>query len=297
MEVSRTVVLPSEDILVTLAPRNFLESVEKALAEEDPRIEIVDALPFRDSAFPEGGWTLAQLAAAENCARLRERTGVDTVVLVGPLETESGQLRGPYIWPAGVGQSRSESTLSAILIDLERSALACQVDVSAAGKYTVMSWGWTVPVIPLTESGALHGMAQSLSEEIRKLTDREHPRVVVLAAEAARLWKPIGAGGWTALAGTGTADDPLVFRVFDVCGLSDARLTLQNAFDRATELYGSEDYPSAYQCFGFVVAAGSATSPLVADARHYREFIKNAGLVHDLPDETRRWEPGAHPDD
>jgi len=297
LEVSDSVVLPSEDILVTLGPRSFLESLEKALTDESSRIEIADALSFRDAAFPEGGWTLAQLLAPGNCDRVRQQTGVDVVVLFGPLETESSRLRGPYIWPAGVGQATTESTLSAVLIDLESNDLVCQVDVTARGKYTLMSWGWTVPVLPMTESGAIAGMMRTLAEEIRRRTAADHPRVVLLAAEATRLWKPIGEGGWTMIAGSGANDDPFVYRVFDFCGLPDGQVTLQSAFDRAMELYRSEDYSNADQCFDFVIDAGSADSTLVAEARRYREFMKSAGLLHETPSETGLWEPEAHPDD
>ena len=58
-EVSKTekVVLPAEEILLTLGPRNFLHTMEEALDEVDPDLDIVDGLKFRDTAFPEGGWT------------------------------------------------------------------------------------------------------------------------------------------------------------------------------------------------------------------------------------------------
>jgi hypothetical protein len=300
---SDTVVLPAEDILLTVGPRNFLELMQAALLEIDPGLEVVDGFRFRDAAFPEGGWKLAQLLISDTRERLRRDLPVDYLLLFSPMQFEDKGVEGPNTLtlgipvPAGVGQVDEESTLSGVIIDLSTGRLVSQVDVTAAGSTSFAIWIiLAVGTYPETGKSAMKGMARALATEIRGHSKDAHPRVVLMAAEAERLWKPIGAGGWAVLDSASDVSEEQHYRVFGFCGLQDDVITLQGAFDRAMDYYRDEKYRDAYGCFQFVVDAGAGSAILVADARRYINFMINAGLItayeHSREADEEFWSPG-----
>jgi hypothetical protein len=296
-----TVVLPSADILVTVGSRKFLEAMEKSITKQDPDIEIVDAVAFRDVAFPAGNWYLNALLTPASCERIQQAMAVDFLLLFGPLEETQGGIRGAHLMhenlgaplPFGIGRMDAEATLSALVIDLKAGEIVCQVDVSAEGTATIISYVYSLVPYPNTDDSAMDGIAEELVEEIREHTDQSRPRVVLMTAEAAQLWKPIGTGGWTLVEGADAATGEPVYRVFGICGLADDRITLQAAFDRATGFYHDETYVVARDCFQFVADAGGDQPVLASEARRYLDFMFSANLV-DKPaaaDGPERWEP------
>jgi hypothetical protein len=42
-------------IYITVGPRELIDNVSKRIVKQNPNIEIVDPLTFRDTAFPAGG--------------------------------------------------------------------------------------------------------------------------------------------------------------------------------------------------------------------------------------------------
>jgi hypothetical protein len=291
------VILPAEDILLTRGPRRFLEMMEEAVVDADPDIQIVDGMRFRDTAFPEGGWTLAQLQTQATRERLQQALAMDYLLLFGPLEYDHGSVEGPNTLTmgipvgAGVGQVDEQSTLSGLVIDLATGRVVSQVDVTAAGSTSFAIWIIVaVGTAPDTGESAIKGMARALATEVRGHTAKPRPRVALLAAEAALLWKPIGSGGWTRVY---VGDGVPIFHVFGKCGLVDAQVSLEQAFDRAMGLYVAEAWEASYDCFGFVREAGG-DSHLVDEARQHMEFMVGAGLVKE-PEasevEEDQWQP------
>jgi hypothetical protein len=299
---SETAVLPAEEILLTLGPRAFLEQMEQAIGEADPGIEIADALAFRDTAFPEGDWSLAQLLTAESCERIQRQMPVDYLLLFGPLQQQEGSLKGPNFMtlgmplPFGLGTAESKSTLSAVVIDLKVGEIVCQIDVSAEGSTSFVAWVYIVGTYPATGDSAAQGLAEELVAEIREISGEEHPSVVLMAAEASQLWKPIGAGGWTRI--EPRDGGPVYYRLFGVCGEADGTLTLSQAYGRARKYYEVQDYPAAHECFQFVIEAGNDHT-LVGDAQRHISFMRDTGLIptEDQAPTTapQEWTPGGGP--
>lgn len=306
-EESATVVLPAEDILVTVGARKFLAAMEKAITEQDPDIEIVDAVAFRDVAFPAGGWTLTALLTPASCERIQQEMAVDFLLLFGPLEQNLSGIKGAHLMhenlgaplPFGVGRMDAEATLSAVVIDLKAGEIVCQVDVSAEGTATIISYVYSLVPYPNTDDSAMDGMAEELAEEIREHTDQSRPRVVLMTAEAAQLWKPIGTGGWTRVEGVDAATGEPVYRVFGICGLADDRITLKAAFDRAMAFYQDASYAAARDCFQFVADAGGDQPALAGEAQRYLDFMFSANLVDKrVPgDGAERWQPSGAADE
>lgn len=200
IEETDTVVLPAEEILVTVGSRRFLASMEKAIAKDHPDIQILDALTFRDAAFPTGGWTLKEFLTPASCGRVQQQLAVDYLVLFGPLKLDEGGIRGPHMMnenlggplPLGVGQADYEATLSAVLIDLKTADVVCQVDVSAEGTARFVSYVYSFISYPKTVQSAVAGMARHLAATIAAHSEATRPRVVLMSAEATQFWAPIG---------------------------------------------------------------------------------------------------------
>lgn len=295
---SAEAVLPAEEILLTVGPRQFLDTMQEALQDVDPDLDIVEGMTFRDTAFPNGGWTLAEMLTPAGRERVRRELAMDYLLLFGPLQYESGDLEGPNTLAigmpvaAGFGQVDEESTLSGLIVDLSDGTVVSQVDVTATGSTSFAVW-IIVAVGTYAETGesAVHGMASALATEIRGHSDKPQPRIALLAAEAARLWKPIGAGGWTRVASDNGVP---VFHVFNECGLEDAQISLQLAYDRAMGLHQAEAWDAAYACFKFVAEAGGE-SELGADARSRMNTMVEAGLVQaparDEEKDREKWRP------
>ena len=49
------------DTLVTVGPRVALEKVSERIEKKNSKVEVIDPILFRDSAFPQGGWQLEEL--------------------------------------------------------------------------------------------------------------------------------------------------------------------------------------------------------------------------------------------
>ena len=276
--------LGAGEILLTRGPRQFLQSMESALSEADPGLVIADGTTFRDAAFPDGGWTLAEMLTPAARQRVRQPLSVDYLLLFGPLQhthgdgggTDTISLEMPVA--AGVGQPEEESTLSGLIVDLATGNIVSQVDVTAAGSSAFAIW-IIVAAGTDADSGenAMKGMSSARGTEIRGHSASSHPGIVLLAAEAARLWQPAGAGGWERIdPGDGGAP---YYHVFGTCGLEDGQISLQQAFDRAMGLYQAEAWEAAYDCFGFVGEAGEDDSALAQEARQRRAFMRDNGLV------------------
>jgi hypothetical protein len=74
----------ANDILLSVGPRELLESISREIKASHENIEIIDGELFRDTAFPEGGWRLGQLLEPSTCNRVQQQLNIDYLVIVGP---------------------------------------------------------------------------------------------------------------------------------------------------------------------------------------------------------------------
>jgi hypothetical protein len=174
-----------EGVMVSLGPRELLERLSKEIVSNNKKIEVVDGLLFRDTAFPEGDWTLERLLAPEVRSRVGDVLRVDYLVLLGTPESTSGEEEGFFI-PMAVGALSVEGStkISASIIDLKTGKLVTQIDSVASGKGHILYY--VIIVVgnePQTVTGAIDGLAKEIGDEIGRIRRYEKVRIAVMAIE------------------------------------------------------------------------------------------------------------------
>jgi hypothetical protein len=196
-----------EDAVISLGPRRLLESLSKEITDEYPDIEIIDALLFRDTAFPEGGWKLASLFEPGVSRQVSAKLDVDYLVLAGELKTEEGEEQG-FLVPllAGAMSIESASTISAVIMDLRAGALVSRLECKARGTTRMLYYVIFIAGSgPMLESGVTEGLAAEIGKVITELSPPGRHRVAVLSLEY-----PGKTGMTTAETGNGAVPDAAV---------------------------------------------------------------------------------------
>lgn len=175
----------SDELLVTLGPRRLLEEISQGISDRSKDIEVVDALVYRDTVFPNGGWTLKELLTPKNCKRVYDLLQVDFLVLIGRINTETGNEEGFFI-PLVVGAMSAERTvkLTATIYDLKSSKFSCEVYSEAQGKERVYSYVILVAgKTPQILTAAVDGLAKGVVDQLNLLKKNSKNRIVVMAVE------------------------------------------------------------------------------------------------------------------
>jgi hypothetical protein len=175
-----------EQVLVSIGPRRFLDQASESLVAADRRVELVDRVLFRDTAFPDGGWTLQELL--EEQARGRITTlGVDYAVLLGPMQSETVDSKGEimvYIGLWGYTKSDERAALSAAIIDLRSSAIIDFVALEAAGSEGAAGLFYGVVWYPRFDASIMKGMGRHVAATLVAARPEGPIRTVVVAAES-----------------------------------------------------------------------------------------------------------------
>jgi len=175
----------SEDMLVTVGPRRLIELLAKHIAETDPALETINALEFRDTAFPGGGWHLRELLVPDQRANIVEQFQVDYLILVTPLVYSVGDETGVFVpLIAGARSAEHKASLSATIYDMNSGIALCRIDASAKGQERVFSYiiiftGTTPHVV----KPALTAMVKDIVQTIRAVNQKPRIRIAILAAE------------------------------------------------------------------------------------------------------------------
>ena len=172
-----------EDAILTLGPRDLLADVAEAITETDSNIVVIDGELFRDTAFPEGDWTLNKMLKPETCSRINEQLDVDYLVVVSTEGVIEGEGEGFYL---GVGAmvSDEEITVDAMLLDLKTGKSVCQINSEAHGKEKIFIWViFAVATGPVTESSAITGLGEEIANVIRENAKSDKVRIAIMAAE------------------------------------------------------------------------------------------------------------------
>jgi len=175
--------------LVTVGPKRLLDILTKQILKIAPKLEPVNALVFRDTAFPQGGWQLEHLLDPQQRNRIVQSLQVDYLVLISPLVYTVGDASG-FFFPlvAGAQSAEHKSTLSATIYDLNSGSALCRIDVTSKGKervlYYVVIFAATAPhaVTPTIEA-----MAKEIAKTIENVAKKDRIRFTVLAAEPASI--------------------------------------------------------------------------------------------------------------
>ena len=177
----------SDDIILTLGPRELLEKISTKITSSYENIEIIDGLSFLETAFPDGEWKLGKLLEPDTCSRVKKQLDVAFLVIVGPEEYFHSEEGYTSILPPilGVGSEEKVSKISSVIIDMRRGEIVCQISSEAHGKdryvhYVVVAVG----TIALTKSSAITGLAKETGRVIDKLTESEKTRIALIAVES-----------------------------------------------------------------------------------------------------------------
>ena len=144
------------------------------IAKLDGDITPVDGLVFRDTAFPEGGWSLlALIADPERRSSAATAFDVKYLILVGPARLEEKTDSKSVEFAFGGTTATETSTLSATVIELRSGDVISSLVVSASGTYRM---GYFLIYVagndPTTEAAVYKGLSSAIVEAIRK--DREY---------------------------------------------------------------------------------------------------------------------------
>jgi hypothetical protein len=174
-----------DELLLTLAPREYLEDFSEKIIRSYKNIEVVDGMLFRDTAFPDGGWELQQFLEPKNYSRVRSVLDLDYVVILGEEELVLGDVEGIFIPFFGAGAQKKESRVSAAIFDLTSGKFERQINVEAVGH----EGGFFLVIVgggakALTESSAIKGLAKETGRVIGELVGSEKTRIAVIAATA-----------------------------------------------------------------------------------------------------------------
>ena len=185
IEVTESVEI-EEDALVSVGPRRFLDKLMEMIGKKDARIEFVDGLTFRDTAFPDGGWRQTDLLEPTVAARAVASLDIRLAVLVGQRPTGTLSEETDLMVPAlgGYYSGRETSVLDAIIIDLETATVVNRITAEASGRGRIV--GYTIVfagTVPRTEAAVIDGIVDSITETIQRHITDDRIRVTLLAAE------------------------------------------------------------------------------------------------------------------
>ena len=177
-------VLP-EDAILTLGPRDLLADMAESITETDSNIVVIDGELFRDTAFPEGDWSLRKMLKPETCNRINEKLDVDYLVLVSTKGVIAGEGEGFFV-PLLVGAMTvdKEMTVDAMLLDLKTGKSVCQISSEAHGTEKIFVWVIVVVATgPLTDSSAITVLGEEIANEIRKHAKSDTVSIAIMATE------------------------------------------------------------------------------------------------------------------
>lgn len=174
-----------DPVLVTIGPRRLIDAVSESIVKHHADVELVDPLLVRDTAFPDGGWSLQELLQSGRCKAVAEQLDVQYLVLVAPAKLERGEEKGVFIPLAfGAMKASEKSTLSSVIVDLGNGSLLCQVQAEASGHERLLYYViYIVAADPRTEAAVIEGLGKTIAETLASHRPGERLRIAVLAAE------------------------------------------------------------------------------------------------------------------
>ena len=174
----------TDQIHVTVGPRELIENVSRRIVKHNPNIELVDPLTFRDAAFPSGSWSLQELLKPENRTRVAEQLDMQYLVLLTSALVEAGEEEGFLIPFLGAMAVPEDSTLSALIIDLRHGSVVSQLSAKSSGKVRMLYYVIImVAADPMTESAVISGLSESIAETLAAESHSGRLRIAILAAE------------------------------------------------------------------------------------------------------------------
>ena len=182
----RDVQVDSAAIVVTIAPRQVIEQFTEAIEDEDDLIKVVPPQEILDAAFIDEDASLAKMLEPETCARVRDRTGADYLVLIGEVTESTQDEHGGmafYMGFFGASSSEEHATAVATVIDLANAKPLSEVSSHAQGRSRGVGVFYGLFVVPLTDSSARDGLARAVVADIRSQSGPGKLRIGVLAAE------------------------------------------------------------------------------------------------------------------
>jgi len=175
-----------DEMLVSLGPGNLLDALTKKLVKNNPDIEVVDALTFRDTAFPDGGWRLKDLLDPIVAAQVADMTNVIHLALVSVRNLNEWDEDFSVMVPLAFGALSGEekSVMSVMIFDLRQPQAVAKSVVTAIGHtrgaYLVV---YGLFFDPMTVAGVENGVVEAIAQAVTSEAGDKPVRIALLAAE------------------------------------------------------------------------------------------------------------------
>ena len=176
----------AEDARVTMGPRQLLDEVAKTIIDENQNIEIIDGFTFRDTAFPDGGWRMADLLDPSIAQRTAVSLDVSHVAVIEPHKTNDWEETFSVFVPLAFGAMSGEekSRMSVTIFDLREPSNTSEIWVTATGKaraFVLVIYG--IGTEPLTLGSVYKGIAKEISAAVSGGQQKGPTRIALLAVE------------------------------------------------------------------------------------------------------------------
>lgn len=176
----------AEDARVTMGPRQLLDEVAKTIIDENQHIEIIDGLTFRDTAFPDGGWRMADLLDPSIARRTADALDVSHVAVIEIHKTNDWEETFNVFVPLAFGAMSGEekSRMSVTIFDLHEPSNTSEIWVTATGKaraFMLVIYG--IGTEPLTLGSVYKGIAREIIAAVTVGQKKDQARIALLAAE------------------------------------------------------------------------------------------------------------------
>ena len=253
----------NDRLYIHVGPRGLLERVSERIVAETPDIEVIDPMLFRDTAFPEGGWSLHELLKEGRCQQISSNLDVQFLVLLTPLKFKEGEEQGFFI-PLAFGAMAfpEESTLSALIVDLRSGSFLCRLDAASSGSARMLYYViYIAAADPMTESAVIRDLSEAIGKAISEEMDAEPVRIAVLAASV-RNQTPDYAGVSAA-----KLDLDLISATYpQYCTSMSDDTSPKQILDVGDVLFSNRNYNEAYICFDRVVKSQVAEEVTIQQA-------------------------------
>lgn len=174
----------AEEVQMTIGPWRELDLVATGMRRAEPRIEIVDALRFRDAAFPTGDWTLRTLLEPGGC-HWDEEYGPDYLAIVDSLilSSKGWGFFAWYVMFLGLDVTKESGRMTALVVDLERRCELDLVTSEGRGRGFAAGFGPVIAIVPVMSKSTVDGLAAAIARRLAQQKPAGAVRVAVMAAE------------------------------------------------------------------------------------------------------------------
>ena len=166
VEANKVEPISADSVMLVDDPKFYnwvLDLVGEELHKKYPQIDIVSEDKFYSEISPDSR-KVGALLKPETHERLYAH-GIAYVVLLSG-QTESSEMKGPWVWPLGIATGTVDAQLTATIVRTGDVALSSGLHAKGGGTGTVASYGWTIIVMPMAVESVAERISDAIGERI-----------------------------------------------------------------------------------------------------------------------------------